>query len=175
MFSNTLHVDILRSKPFCLKTWRQAPHKENIHCHLKPKLSLVATHKSCYISQNSKLHKHRLSCLFRRTPNHHSIQFCTHLISLKGLHRSYIRLTRGKGNVKEAEEDITQHGKISLIDWTRSVLRFHFIKGVKKQRRRKLEMSQTVTAFNTWVKTTLQNSQSEFASVVLVKYPVEVP
>lgn len=123
MFSNTLHVDILRSQPFCLKTRRQAPHKENIHCHLKPKICLVATHKSCYISQNSKLHKHRLSCLFRQTPNHHSIQFCTHLISLKGLHRSYIRLTRGKGNVEEAEEDITQHGKVSLIDWRRSVLR----------------------------------------------------
>lgn len=77
------------------------------------------------------------------------VEVCTHLKSLKGLHRSHYETDTWKGKVEEANIWISLGHEISfnmekesLIDWKHSLFLFHFIKGVKKVWRRELEMEQ---------------------------------
>lgn len=67
------------------------------------------------------------------------IEVCTHLKSLKGLHRSHYKADTWKGKVEEAniwislvDETSLNVEKSSLIDWKHSLLLSRVIKGVEK-------------------------------------------
>lgn len=150
MFSNTQHVNIFGSRPLCLESWRQAPHKENIHCHLKQNKtnknqSAFLLHINHVLDlKNSKLHKHHLSLFLNQTNttlcfSHHFHRSLYTPEKSKGpasVHTT--RPTHGKEKSKKQTfgflclMTLLSMWKNSLIGRKHSLLLSRIIKGVKK-------------------------------------------